>query len=298
MTAFEEKTQALMDEVYSEWNKEENNGQGKWDILNRFSEAHQIAVVFGNFNYQVENGGLKQWIYNGYFHDDAKKFIEFLEVGTKLDERCRKILDSIYKLDQHAQETGCDRDGNYHDIYDEDGETSFIGDMMDCNAFDTWYYEHCGNDDWWEMICGIIENVEGRNFAPAHQNEHNGESAVSQHPLRVYVENANKPENGGFTMPLPTTPEKLRPFLEGIELISTFLGGRFDFIAGNFVSNQGTKPLLIIVLIDFWLKRFIHRRDELRCHLQLGIVYLRLLEVFRQAADFILIKHSLHRQAL
>lgn len=221
MTAYEEKIQALMNAVYDEWNKEENKGQGKWDILNGFSEAHQIAVLFGNFNYQVGNGGLEQWIYNGYFHDDAEKLVEYLEAGTALDKRCRKILDSVYKLNQYAEKTGCDRDGYYNDPYDEDSEGGFIGDMVDCDAFDTWYYEHCGKDDWWEIICKIIDKTEGRTVAPAHQNEQDGKDAVSQHPLRVYIENASKPVNGGFTMPLPTTPEKLLPFLEGVELTSS-----------------------------------------------------------------------------
>ncbi len=136
MAAFEDKIQTLMDEFYTEWQKEENKGKSKWDVLDGLSSAHQIAVVLGNFNYQVENGGISQWIYNGYFHDDADQLIEYLETGTKLDERCQTILDRIYTLSQYAQETDCDREGNF---YDEDGENSFIGDMINSDAFDTWY---------------------------------------------------------------------------------------------------------------------------------------------------------------
>jgi hypothetical protein len=160
-----------MDEMYNEWQKEENNNKGKWDILGGFSEAHQIAVIFGNFNYQVENGGIEQWIYNGYFHDDVEKFIEYLETGAKSDERCQTILGRIYTLDQYAKETGCDRDGYFHDPDDEDGESSFIGDNIDCNGFDSWYYEHCGNDDWWETVCGIIDKAEARAAVPDHPKD-------------------------------------------------------------------------------------------------------------------------------
>ena len=53
MADFREKIQNLMDEVYNEWQKEENKGKGKWDVLNGFSEAHQIAVVFGNFMFML-----------------------------------------------------------------------------------------------------------------------------------------------------------------------------------------------------------------------------------------------------
>ncbi len=62
MATYSEKVQGLMNEFYTEWQKEENRGRDKWDILGGFSQAHQIAVVFGNFNYQVENGGLSQWV--------------------------------------------------------------------------------------------------------------------------------------------------------------------------------------------------------------------------------------------
>lgn len=168
MAAFGEKIQALMDEIYTEWQKEENKGKGKWDVLNGFSAAHQIAVVLGNFNYQVENGGLEQWIYNGYFHDDAEKLIEYLEIGTRLDVRCQTILDNIYKLDQYAQETDCDRYGSF---YDEDGESGFIGDIANCDTFDAWYYKSCGGDDWWEVVCGIIDKVEAREAAPVCQDD-------------------------------------------------------------------------------------------------------------------------------
>ena len=165
-----DKIQAIVNEVYDEWNKEGNKGKIKWDVLNEFSPAHQIAVVFGNFNYQVENGGLEQWIYNGYLHDDSEKLTEYLEIGAESDERCRAILDKVYTLNQYAQETDCDRYGNYY-APEDDGDSSFIGDMIDCYAFDSWYYEHCGKDDWWETVAGIIEKADGRDLSLIIQDD-------------------------------------------------------------------------------------------------------------------------------
>jgi hypothetical protein len=205
-----------MDEAYSEWQKDENRGKDKWDVLNGFSKAHQIAVVFGNFNYQVENGGISQWIYNGYFHDDAEKLTEYLEIGAEVDERCRTILGKLYALDRYARETGCDRDGYYRDPDDEDGDSLFIGDMIDCDGFDTWYYESCGNDDWWDVICGIIDKAEAHELAQTAPHERGEEDINTKPPLIVYIENAARPEIGGFTIPLPITPEELSPWLEGI----------------------------------------------------------------------------------
>lgn len=169
MAEFSDKIQALMDEAYNEWRKEGNESKGKWEILNDFSEVHQVAVTFGNFNYQVENGGIEQWIYNGYFHDDAEKFIEFLEIGAETDDRCRYILDKVYQLDQYAHETDCDRHGNFYDT-DNDGDSSFIGEAINCDRFDTWYYEHCGQEDWWKTVCGIIDKLEPQ-LIPSDQHE-------------------------------------------------------------------------------------------------------------------------------
>lgn len=160
MAEHSERIQSLMDEFYDEWRRDHNAGKSKWEVLAGFTPAHQIAVIFGNFNYQVENGGIEQWIYNGYFHEDVEKFIQHLETGAKFDERCQTILGRIYTLNQYAKETGCGRDGYFHDPDDEDGESSFIGDIISCDGFDSWYYEHCGNDDWWETVCGIIDKSE------------------------------------------------------------------------------------------------------------------------------------------
>jgi hypothetical protein len=42
---------------------------------------------------------------------------------------------------------------------------------------------------------------------------------IEQTPvMQVYIENAADERIGGFTIPLPTTAEKLRPWLEAIEV--------------------------------------------------------------------------------
>jgi hypothetical protein len=218
-----------MDEFYTEWQKEENKDKGKWDVLDGFSSAHQIAVVFGNFNYQVGNGGIEQWIYNGYCHDDAEKLIEYLEVGAESDERCRAIRDRIYALNQYAQETECDRYGSLHD---EDGESGFIGDIIDCNAFDTWYYAKCGEDNWWQAVCEIIDKTaeaepgiaeESADVPSADTPEVLPQSknltwGVGNSMFSVFIENAAHPEFGGFTMPLPASREQLQSWLDGLEI--------------------------------------------------------------------------------
>lgn len=173
MEEFSNKIQSLMDEVYIEWQKEENQNKRKWDILDGFSESHQIAVIFGNFNRQVENGGIEQWIYNGYFHDDSEKLSEYLAIGAYTDDRCQVILDRINRLDQHAQETGCDREGYFYDPDDEDDMGNFIGDVINCADFDSWYFNRCGKEDWWKTVCGIIDKLEPSELASVTQYEYN-----------------------------------------------------------------------------------------------------------------------------
>jgi len=243
-----DKIQALMDEVYSAWQKEENKGKGKWDVLDGFSEAHQIAVVFGNFNYQVENGGIEQWIYNGYFQDDAEKLAGFLEIGAETDTRCRTILDKVYMLDKYAQETGCDRYGDFRDPYDGDDEGGFIGDIINCDEFDTWYYEHCGKDDWWETVCGFIDEAESHGLAPVGQQEHSEGDTNIKPTLQVYIENVHDERIGGFTIPLPTTAEALQPFLTGAEIkgwqdmkiweVTSDIGGLGEAVKGTMKKSM------------------------------------------------------------
>ena len=213
MAEFSNRIQNLMYEMYSKWQR--GDDKNKWEVLGDFSAAHQIAVVFGNFNYQVENGGIEQWIYNGYFHDDSEKFIEYLEIGAEIDARCRNILDRVYQLDQYAQETDCDLYGKFYDA-DNDGDSSFIGDIINGDAFNKWYYENCGDEDWWKSVCSIIDKVKMQ-LAPVGQYENDADNTTKP-PIQVYIGNVHDDRIGGFTMPLPTTMEALQPFLDGAEI--------------------------------------------------------------------------------
>ena len=190
MAEHNERIQSLMDEFYDGWRRDDNSGKSKWEVLAGFTPTHQIAVIFGNLNYQVENGGISQWIYNGYFSDDADKLIGYLKIGAESDERCRTILEKITVLEQYAHETDCDQYGYYSDPDDEDGEGGFVGDLIDGDKFDTWYYGHCGKDDWWETVCGIIDTTE------ALDQTHRG-AAVADAPL-----NAGDCVPGGMDMDL------------------------------------------------------------------------------------------------
>lgn len=61
----EDVHQSLMDKAYDRWN-------GEWkgfsydQFVAQLDYAERLAVLAGNLNYQVCNGGFAQWFYNDY----------------------------------------------------------------------------------------------------------------------------------------------------------------------------------------------------------------------------------------
>lgn len=101
--------QSLMDEAYSRW---QDDGDLKGLDLVQFISALPTlsaqAVVLGNLNYQVENGGFSQWVNNGYCLT-AKFLIKTLEeIGTQssLAVICM-INELIPYIDLEEKDSGC-----------------------------------------------------------------------------------------------------------------------------------------------------------------------------------------------
>lgn len=146
--------QKLMDESYDWWRSQEGMRQHQFidKLSEQFTEFHKIAVILGNLNYQVCNGGFAQYDGNGYSSnlDDVLSFLEehknydpsfeevmhiCTEVYEELDFR-RRVLEEINKMDYDVQDYV--RDAVYH--YPE---TSF-------NRMDNNYYQI--NDKFLEAI--------------------------------------------------------------------------------------------------------------------------------------------------
>lgn len=63
----EDRHQRLMNQAYKRWQKGGDlENVPREDFYGKLEEPHRMAVVFGNLNYQVENGGFDQWFFNGY----------------------------------------------------------------------------------------------------------------------------------------------------------------------------------------------------------------------------------------
>jgi hypothetical protein len=72
--------QGLMDEAYATW--QADNSKSYDDFIFDLPPIQRMAVLIGNLNYQVENGGFRQWIGNGY-SDHAKDVRRVLDrIGT------------------------------------------------------------------------------------------------------------------------------------------------------------------------------------------------------------------------
>lgn len=73
--------QTLMNQAYDKWS-------GEWkglpysQFIERLSHVQRLAVLTGNLNYQVENGGWDQWFLNGY-GDHAERLIGLLSKHTE-----------------------------------------------------------------------------------------------------------------------------------------------------------------------------------------------------------------------
>lgn len=75
--------QKLMDGAYDRW--QEHKGWTKQDFWDDLDRDERVAVMLGNLNYQVQNGGFSQWWCNGYATPANMDFIIRTcgRIGTK-----------------------------------------------------------------------------------------------------------------------------------------------------------------------------------------------------------------------
>lgn len=128
----------IMDQSYDIW---KNNSMSRDEFLSELSDYEKLAVKFGNFNYQVENGGLMQWDCNGYSEDleDLQEFLTKSDYSRKdrflgILDAFSNVKDAINKLDK------------YDDWYDEDMNTRWNS----LETFDKDYYSF--KDNWIEYF--------------------------------------------------------------------------------------------------------------------------------------------------
>ena len=134
-----ETTQLLMDEVHAFWNiTEENSLKSKNEILQHFSPAHSMAMRFGHFNYEIENGGIRQWIENGRMKDDIEELLTFTKMAKEWDipniyrfgDVFQGVKDGLKGWEEQIEEKCCICDGD-GEIENTDEEEE--GDTVICD---------------------------------------------------------------------------------------------------------------------------------------------------------------------
>jgi hypothetical protein len=125
--------QKLMNQAYAEWRVNDWTQVDFYAHLHTSDHNQLIAVVLGNLNYQVENGGWSQWIFNGYTKSAEPYILDILqEINTAnsktVEEYVRKAI-----REMHAEERfeANKRSGWSDDDYDYE---------LDLNAEDDGYY--------------------------------------------------------------------------------------------------------------------------------------------------------------
>ena len=150
------KWQAIMDAAYEKWRTD--RGMSYRTFLQSLNPTEQIAVRLGNLNYQVGNGGFRQWVDNGYaLHGrDVMADLDMVRrhPGTAPEEAevLKQLIEKIGYLLGYVNLNAEDRGfANYWysnsrragSVFDDEGEDE---DRMTegaelADTYDTWYYD-------------------------------------------------------------------------------------------------------------------------------------------------------------
>lgn len=143
----ESKHQTLMNESYQLWTDEKGFTYENFllEVEENLSENHLNAVITGNLNYQVENGGFRQWYDNGYYAS-IDRLVEFFTKNFKDNEIIKKI---IYILE---------------DVH-EDIEWAERGKLAckRCN-YELYEYKEFFIESFEDKLCDLLEKYDNRYY--------------------------------------------------------------------------------------------------------------------------------------
>lgn len=154
--------QFIIDKSYEKWDSKDMNRK---EFLNHITYYERLAVMFGNFNYEVEEGGLYQWHKNGY-SEDLDSLYEFLK-NSDYDKKddFLLLLDNFEDIKSAVDKLNC-----FNDWYDKDCQTRWNSlDSNNKNYYtikETWnnYFEnyllHNITDEYVDMIINLNESID------------------------------------------------------------------------------------------------------------------------------------------
>ena len=105
---------------------------GHQNFLISLSEAERFAVVFGNLNYQVENGGFSQWIGNRYYVDTIEYLREYIAKYGKQYQAIGQVGLILDEVEGMAESFG----GGKFDLENLDKVLDAVNDAVNEEAWD------------------------------------------------------------------------------------------------------------------------------------------------------------------
>lgn len=147
--------QQLMDEAYDKWRNNKN-----WDyneFVDELDIKHALAVLTGDLNYQVKNGGFSQWYFNDYASEAQRllTLLSFYKEEPVIAEVIQLVEKAVRIIDEY--EIGIIRVKSQWDYYAEEIE-ELENEMQD--KFDELtdkYYEI--NDEFMKVMEKILSNM-------------------------------------------------------------------------------------------------------------------------------------------
>lgn len=137
--------QSLMTDAYAVFRQPDVTWSSRWDAV---SVPHRVAVLLGNFNYQVENGGLIQYVDNNFARETATVAPPYLALATIIHAGAAhdpELAAAALAMLRHIHEEPKFRNLPSEEVPDPESET---GEMMEEPGLDVeeqrmaWYQGH------------------------------------------------------------------------------------------------------------------------------------------------------------
>ena len=83
--------------------------EGRYDVA--------IATMLGNLNYQVENGGISQWISNGYAENTLNHILRYVRKAVEVVPEAEKFLKWLNEVSYRLEKV---KDSERYDVLDDE----------------------------------------------------------------------------------------------------------------------------------------------------------------------------------
>lgn len=120
--------QTLMNSAYETWRKHNETSDDRWNydqFVDHLDGREYPAVLIGNLNYQVGNGGFSQWHFNGYSSriDDLLIIVSIIARTFPIIDVSKRVLAMLLEVNDVLE--------NFEEVTYEDEEEEYYDDDLD-----------------------------------------------------------------------------------------------------------------------------------------------------------------------